>query len=202
MEQNRPVYPRGRPREFDVDAALEAAMRVFWRQGYEGASLSDLTEAMGINRPSLYAAFGDKDELFRKALDRYQQSATLYIREALKAPSARAVVQQLLEGAINLSASSKNPRGCLLINGALACSASHENIRDQLKFRRSLGEKAIRARLQRAKAEGDLPRNADPGDLARYVTVLLRGIAVEAASGATRAQLRRAARIALQAWPG
>src|ERR687895_845688 len=93
--------PAGRPREFDQDEALDTALEVFWRQGYEGTSLGELTVAMGINRPSLYAAFGNKEALFRKALDRYVDGPAAYTREALHEPSARAVVERLLRGAID-----------------------------------------------------------------------------------------------------
>src|ERR1700704_2217328 len=102
MESRKPSGTTGRPRSFDLDKALDAAMQVFWQKGYEGASLSDLTHAMGVNRPSLYAAFGDKETLFRKALDRYTKGPAAYVREALKQPTARAVTQQLLLGAADL----------------------------------------------------------------------------------------------------
>src|SRR5262245_62821062 len=109
--------PKGRPREFDVAEALERAMQVFWRQGYEGATLPDLTQAMGINRPSLYAAFGSKEELFRKALDRYVEGPAAYMREALNEPTARAVAERLLGGSIDLVTDRRNPRGCLIVQG-------------------------------------------------------------------------------------
>src|SRR5215467_221122 len=112
----------GRPRAFDRDQALELALDVFWREGYEGASLSDLTEAMGINRPSLYAAFGDKQGLFRKVLDRYFDGPAAYMREALNQPTARAVIEQLLQGTADLLTNRHNPKGCLSVQGALACS--------------------------------------------------------------------------------
>src|ERR1700738_3561065 len=100
----------GRPRSFDTGKALNRAVEVFWRKGYEGASLSDLTKAMGINRPSLYAAFGDKESLFRKVLDRYDSGPAGYVREALNQPTARAVVERLMEGAAELGTASSNPR--------------------------------------------------------------------------------------------
>jgi AcrR family transcriptional regulator len=190
----------GRPRSFDIDKALEAAMIVFWCKGYEGASLTDLTKAMGINRPSLYAAFGDKNELFRKALDRYEQGPASYVREALNQPTALAAVEHLLQGAVDLNTAPGNPRGCLL-HGGLSCAAGAEDIRRELISRRAAGEKAVYRRLNRARADGDLPQDANPADLARYIVTLIQGIAVQAADGATRGELRRVIQTALQAWP-
>src|SRR6059058_5432561 len=111
----------GRPRAFDVDEALDQALKVFWRKGYEGASLPDLTRAMGINRPSLYAAFGNKEALFRKVMDRYTTGPAGYACDALQAPTAREVVERLFRGALAAQADPRNPRGCLMIQGALTC---------------------------------------------------------------------------------
>src|SRR5438876_1611267 len=122
----------GRPRAFDVDEALDQALKVFWRKGYEGTSLPDLTRAMGINRPSLYAAFGNKEALFRKALDRYAQGPAAYVREALSKPTARAVVQHLLLGAVEMATDPRHPRGCLAVQGALACGDEAECVRKHL----------------------------------------------------------------------
>src|SRR5215470_10428762 len=112
---------RGRPRSFDLDEALDSALHLFWQKGYEGASLSDLTGAMGINRPSLYAAFGNKESLFRKVLDRYANGPADYVRHALDQPTARAVAEALLYGAADRLANSAHPRGCLMVGSALAC---------------------------------------------------------------------------------
>ncbi len=194
--------PKGRPREFDVDLALDRALRVFWRRGYEGATLPDLTEAMGINRPSLYAAFGSKEELFRKALDRYVEGPAAYVREALNEPTARAVADRLLGGAIDLLTDRRNPRGCLVVQGALACGETAESVRRELAARRAAREVALRQRFESARADGDLSAEAEPADLARYVVTVMRGMAVQAAGGATREDLRRVAELALRAWPG
>jgi AcrR family transcriptional regulator len=201
VKQKQTTRSLGRPRSFETGKALDAAMKVFWRKGYEGASLSDLTRAMGINRPSLYAAFGDKESLFRKALDRYDNGPAGYVREALNQPTARAAVERLMEGAAELTTASSNPRGCLFVQGALACGDGAKTIRDDLILRRDAGEKAVRQRLKRAQAEGDLPGYANPADLARFVVTMIHGIAVQAASGAARGQLRRVIRTALRAWP-
>src|SRR5438552_4629709 len=181
----------GRPRAFDIDKALDAALKVFWRKGYEGASLPDLTKAMGINRPSLYAAFGNKEELFRKALDRYAEGPAAYVREALNEPTARAVAERLLGGAVDLLTSPRNPRGCLMVQGALACGEAAESVRRELVSRRLAGEAAVRQRFERALADGDLPADSDPADLARYVVAVIQGMAVQAAGGAGREELRR-----------
>jgi AcrR family transcriptional regulator len=191
----------GRPRSFNTVKALDAAMKVFWRKGYEGGSLSDLTKAMGINRPSLYAAFGDKENLFRKVLDRYAEGPAAYVDEALKLPTARAVVERLMEGTAEVTTRPGTPPGCLFVQGALACGDAAECLRNDLIRRRDAGEKALRERLKRAQAEGDLPPDASPSELASYVATIIRGIAVQAAGGATRKQLRGVIRIALLAWP-
>jgi AcrR family transcriptional regulator len=201
MKRKKTTRAVGRPRSFDAGKALDAGMKVFWRKGYEGASLSDLTRAMGVNRPSLYAAFGDKEALFRKALDRYDEGPAAYLREALNRPTARAAVEGLMLGAADLVTSSGNPAGCLFVQGALACGDGAEAVRGDLILRRGAGEKSVRQRLQRAQAEGDLPPEASPADLARFVVTVVHGIAVQAASGASRNELRRVVRTALQAWP-
>jgi AcrR family transcriptional regulator len=201
MKQTKTARALGRPRSFEPGTALDAAMKVFWCKGYEGASLSDLTKAMGINRPSLYAAFGDKESLFRKVLDRYDKGPAAYVREALNQPTARAVVERLMEGAAELGTASSNPRGCLFVQSALACGDKAEGIRNDLILRRDAGEKAVRLRLNRAQAEGDLAPDANPADLARYVVTVIQGIAVQAASGAARPELRRVIQTALRSWP-
>jgi AcrR family transcriptional regulator len=193
--------PAGRPREFDVDEVLDRALKVFWRKGYEGATLADLTRAMGINRPSLYAAFGSKEELFRKALDRYAEGPAAYVREALNEPTARAVAERLLGGAIDVVADRRNPRGCLIVQGALACGEAAESVRRELIARRLAGEAVIRERFERAIADGDLSADSHPADLARYLMAVIHGMAVQAASGVAREELRRVAAIALRAWP-
>jgi AcrR family transcriptional regulator len=201
MKPKKPPGPVGRPRSFDMDQALDRALHVFWRKGYEGTSLSDLTGAMGINRPSLYAAFGDKEALFRKALDRYAEGQEAYVGEALNQPTARGAVEKLLRGAASRLTNPKNPRGCLNVQGALACGGEAEPLQRELALRRAAGEGAIRQRLRRARAEGDLLPNANPADLARYVATVLHGMSVQAAGGATRAELQRVVQTALQAWP-
>jgi AcrR family transcriptional regulator len=189
----------GRPRAFGLDAALDRAMRVFWAKGYEGASLSNLTGAMRINRPSLYAAFGNKEQLFRKVLDRYMDGPVAYFGKALTAPKARDVVEQIFLGTARMADDPRTPAGCLLVQGALAGGST--SAQKEVSARRAAAEVALRRRLQRAKREGDLPKNADPAELAHYVMTVVRGMAVQSAGGASRDQLHRVAQIALRAWP-
>jgi AcrR family transcriptional regulator len=191
----------GRPRGFDPKRALNRAMGVFWRHGYEGASLSELTKAMGINRPSMYATFGNKEQLFRRVLDRYASESASYVREGLQQPTARGAVEKLLLGAAEEFTAAGHPRGCLLVQGALACGEESKRVQRELCSRRGEGELAIRQRLELAKAEGDLASGADAGELAGYVMVVLHGMSVQAVSGASREKLRGIAERAMQAWP-
>jgi len=200
MKSKTAPTQRGRPRAFDPDAALERAMHVFWAKGYEGASLSDLTRAMRINRPSLYAAFGNKEQLFRKVLDRYVNGPLAYFGKALAAPKARDVIEQIFFGAAEMAGDPRLPAGCLMVQGALAVGNAAGSVRKEAAGRRAGSEVALRRRLQRAKREGDLPKNADPAELARYVMTVLQGMAIQGADGASPDQLRRVAQIALRAW--
>jgi AcrR family transcriptional regulator len=174
---------------------------VFWEKGYEGTSLSDLTKAMGINRPSLYAAFGNKETLFRKVLDRYNEDTSAYLQKALNAPTARLVAEGLLHSAADVLSDRSNPRGCLLVQGALTCGDSANHIRSELVSRRAQGEAAIRERLKRAKSEGDLPANSDPAVLARFLTTVMQGLSVQVSGGARRKKLQQVIQTALRAWP-
>lgn len=191
----------GRPRAFDVDEVLDRALEVFWRQGYEGAGISDLTRAMGINPPSLYGAFGNKEGLFKRVLDHYADGPARYIREAFAEPDARRVVERLLHGAADATTRPDCPPGCLTVQGGLAASAGSEAARDELTARRAAGEAALRLRLEKARADGELPADADPADLARYFITVYQGVAVQAAGGATREELHRVVDLAMGAWP-
>ena len=201
MRQNKSSGRMGRPRSFDIDGALDRALQVFWRKGYEGTSLSDLTKAVGVNRPSLYAAFGDKEALFREVLDRYLHGPAAYTREALKEPTARAVIERLLRGAADVNAAPRNPGGCLMVQGALACGDAADSIRQELTACRAGGEAALSRRFQRAKSEGDLPATVNPADLARYVATIVYGMAVQAAGGASRDKLQRVVEMMLRTLP-
>lgn len=193
--------PRGRPRTFDTQQALDAALTVFWRQGYEGTSMAALSEAMGVNLPSLYAAFGNKEALFTRVVDRYIEKPASYLGKAMQAPTARAAAAQALNGAIDMVCQPENADGCLLVQGALTAGPAAESVRQQLGARRAGAEALVRQRFERAKAEGDLPLTASPTQLARYLMTMIWGLSVQAAGGATRHQLKQIASLALHAWP-
>lgn len=194
--------PRGRPREFDTEQALDAALGLFWRHGYEGTSLSTLAEAMGINMPSLYAAFGNKESLFRQVLDRYLQSPASYLARALGQPTAKRVTETLYRGAIDMVMNPDHPDGCLLVHGALASGPDSDAIQKELSRRRAGALALVQRRYAKAVAEGDLPPTVNPESLARYVVTLLWGLSVQAAGGASREQLEQVVRFAMEKFPG
>lgn len=191
----------GRPRAFDMDQALDRALEVFWRKGYEGASVADLTAAMGINPPSLYAAFGNKEGLFCKAIDRYETKHAAFWEDALSAPTAYEALERLLKGTAESLSDKRNPPGCLMVQGALCGGDDCDSVKKELDARRNATTVLIRDRLKRAKREGDLPKDADPADLARFFTTVIHGMAVQAAGGASRKELDCVAETALRAWP-
>jgi AcrR family transcriptional regulator len=202
MEQTlAPAPPKGRPREFCMDQALAAALRVFWSRGYEGASMAELTAEMGITKPSLYAAFGNKEALFHKALDLYEREKLAYMATALDAPTARGVAERLMHGALQMQMSPGDPKGCLGVIGMSACGVEAESIRADVVARRASSERALIARFEQAKAEGDLPEGLKPEALVRYLFALMQGLAVQAGAGATCAQLGQLVETSLAVWP-
>jgi AcrR family transcriptional regulator len=191
----------GRHREFDVEKALDAALCVFWRKGYEGASYADLTEATGVERPALYSAFGNKEALFRKALARYDERYLGHIAEALQLSTARQVATHILYKTADLNTRYPQHLGCFAINGALAASDDAETVRQALIDFRADGQARIRERFERAKAEGDLPETARPDALAAFVMAVAHGMAVQAKAGFSRDMLEAVAEQALSTWP-
>ncbi|KGT76410.1 TetR family transcriptional regulator [Bradyrhizobium japonicum] len=189
----------GRPREFDAETALDQAMEVFWRHGYEGATIAQLTEAMGINPPSLYACFGNKEGLLKAALDRYTKLRGVWMDEVVAAPTARDVAERMLMGIADKQTDPANPPGCLLVQGGIACGTGSENVPFELAARRAQNEDQLRDRFVRAKAEGDLKPSSDPAALARYVSAVSVGMGVMASSGSDREALRQVAIVAVQA---
>ena len=192
---------KGRPREFCVDQALASALRVFWSKGYEGASMTDLTEAMGITRPSLYAAFGNKEALFRKALDLYEREKLDYSGTALDAPTARGVAKALMLGGLKNQLGEDEPHGCLGVISSVACGSEAESIRLEVLERGKAARRALIERFERAKTEGDLPAHVDVEGLTGYLFAILQGMAVQAGAGASRAELERLIDTSLMVWP-
>jgi AcrR family transcriptional regulator len=187
----------GRPRTFDLDEALDRALRVFWEHGYEGSTLMDLTGAMGITKTSMYAAFGNKEQLFRKVLDRYTAGPASYGEKALAEPTARAVVEYWLHGAARATTLPGSPHGCLGVQAALVSGEGAQGAHDVLVAWRQAGGTMLEERFRRAAEEGDLPGEIDPVKLARYVMTVAFGIAVQAATGVGREELDEVADMAL-----
>lgn len=203
VDMNKPDtnIMRGRPREFCVDDALAKALRIFWTKGYEGTSLNDLTEAMGITRPSLYAAFGNKEALFRKALDLYEREKLEYIGRALEEPTARRVAEALLRGAVENASSSDEPHGCLGVITSVACGEEAKSIREDVLERGKIAKQALVERFERAKKEGDLPPHIEVGSLTNLLYAIVQGVCIQAGSGATRDELNGLVDTGLAMWP-
>jgi AcrR family transcriptional regulator len=199
MKGNRIRATRGRPRAFDADKALDSAMQVFWRKGYLGTSLEDLTEAMDINRPSLYAAFGNKRALYRLALERYFKGPSRYLGEALKEPTARRVMERLLYGVVDMLTKAQSPGTCLWVHGALSCG--DDPLRPEFAAQRAAGLADLRKRFRRAKVDGDLPETVDEDALAHLVQTLNFGLTLQASTGATRKELLGIVESALRSLP-
>lgn len=191
----------GRPRVLESEKALDVALRVFWQKGYEGTSYNDLTEAIGVKKPALYSAFGNKEDLFRKVLERYNDEYQAFMPEALELPTARLVAERILYGSIELNTRFPEHPGCLVINACLAASDGAEPVRRAVIEARLDAEARLRERFQRAKAEADLPDNANPAALATLMTALLHGLAVQAKAGYSRGTLEAAADQVLANWP-
>ena len=191
----------GRPREFDFDNALATAEELFWRKGYDGTSLSELTKAMGIVPPSFYFAFKSKEGLFQLVLERYRSGRMGYFEDALRAPTARAAAERLLYGTADALTDPSCPPGCLAINNSMPAAGTDDPVRLKLaEVRREL-HLTLKSRFLQAIEDGDLCEEADPDTLARYILTVCWGMAVEAQSGTTRAQLRANVAMALKAWP-
>lgn len=188
--------PGGRPRTFDEDESLERAVEVFWRQGYEGTSITDLTAAMGVSKPSLYAVYGGKSDLFKRVVAHYAEHDMAYARTALQEPTALLVIKRFLrENVLALTREGK-PSGCLSIQGGLSCSQENQEIAEFLGASRLAGEKAFADRFRTAIEDGDLPGTIDPDALARLLMMISEGQAVHAAAGVPRAALQQSADVA------
>ncbi|HEY2926485.1 TetR/AcrR family transcriptional regulator [Piscinibacter sp.] len=204
MENNvgKVTKARGRPLSFDRDKALENAMHVFWERGYEAASISELTAAMGITPPSLYTAFGDKERLFLEAIERYASGPGSGAPRALaEEPTARRAIERLLEEAAEELTRSCHPAGCMVVMAATNCSVASAHVQAALAKRRAASEAGIKARIKQGISEGELPASTDAAALANFYTTVFQGMSIQARDGASRASLLATATTAMRAWP-
>jgi AcrR family transcriptional regulator len=192
----------GRPREFDRDKALEKAMNLFWKQGYEGTTLAELQKAMGgITAPSFYAAFGSKEKLFREAVALYNQvEGTPMIKALSEGATARASIESWLRAAAESFCRPDKPRGCLVVLSAVNCMPGNQEIADFMCDQRCNREKFIRQRLRRGVTEGDLQKGTDINSLASFYSTLVDGLALRANDGASRKTLIAIVERAMAAW--
>jgi len=190
-----------RPRVFDEADVLDRAMEVFWRHGYEGASMAELTKAMGLNSPSIYVAFGSKRGLFDAVLKRYRARRAAHREAVMTASTAREVAERFLFGAIDWLVDPGEPRGCLTFQAGLVAGVNNDDVPDALMTHRKETRELLAQRLERAKADGDLPPSADPAALAKFLFAVFSGLAIQAAEGLPKADLQETAALALRAWP-
>ncbi len=188
----------GRPINFDKDAALETAMLLFWGQGYEGTSMADLTQAMGLNPSSIYAAFGGKHALFSLAVKRYMDSRAQYATKALEEPTLERVIRALFDNTVAFLTTPGHPPTCMTLAGAMGCSVDAAPARDLMTEIRKQNEAAIRERLLQARKSGELSNRTNVEDYTRYLSSILAGLSIQAANGSTKAELKRTARMALR----
>jgi len=200
-KDKRTTRPRGRPVAFDQEQALEKALHVFWSHGYEGTSMSELVEALGINKPSIYAAFGNKEALFQKALEKYISGPAGFITEAINEPTAKLVAEKFLKGAVEFFCDKSHPSGCMVVQGALSCGQGAEFIQGVLISYRKKLEENIKKRFDLAIDQGDLLPSTDSSSLAKYLTTLHQGLSVQATSGASKTELLAVVQYALNHWP-
>ncbi len=203
MKQFENTLPRktGRPLSFDREAALHEAMLLFWRHGYEATSLSDLTSAMGVTPPSIYAAFGDKKQLFLEAIGRYLNGSITSESIIKEATNAREAAWGLLCASATGFTGADSPSGCLLASSAISCSPAAADVQGELAAIRRKIEARLKAKISHAIKVGELPAKADAGALAGHVMAVIQGMSTLARDGATRKKLMRVAEIAMLAWP-
>lgn len=202
MERGPAKGRGGRPRSFDRDAALEKALTLFWTQGYEATSVADLTAAMEIAPPSLYAAFGNKEKLFLESVARYGALYGTFTARALaEEKTARLAVERILTEAARLYTLPDQPPGCFVISGATNCSPASASVEEALRKMRIANEGRIRTRIEAAIADGELAHDTDAEALADYVGAIMQGMSQHARDGATRERLEAIAGLALLAWP-
>ncbi|QEK95846.1 TetR/AcrR family transcriptional regulator [Achromobacter insolitus] len=200
--KSAPAPKIGRPREFDRDAALLAAMRTFWTQGYEGTSIQDLVAAMGVNKPSLYSTFGCKEEIFREAVELYDRIEGRATSQSLaQAGTAREAVETMLRANARAYVVEEGPRGCMIVLSSLLGAPENESVRAFLAENRLNGETMLRDRLAQGIAAGDLDSSADVGQLAAFYTTVLEGLSIQARDGASVDKLNMIIDAAMLAWP-
>lgn len=203
MSSKTTIKTLGRPRKFDKELALDSAMKLFMQKGYEATSLTDITEALGINRPSVYAAFGNKEALFAQALGRYIQGPIAYLGEVLSEKTSRDVVRELLMKSVELIVSAaEQPRGCLAVQSSISSELAVAGIQQHILNGLRQIENNIKNRFDRAIEEGDLPEDTNSWLLTKYVTTLHKGLSIQASNGTTEEELRGIVEIALKCWPG
>jgi AcrR family transcriptional regulator len=188
----------GRPISFDKDAALEAAMLLFWERGYEGTSMADLTHAMGLNPSSIYAAYGDKYALFQLAVERYMEMRAQYAGKALEEPTLEKVVRALFDNTVAFLTTPGHPARCMTLSGAVGCSADATPARDIMTEIRKQNEAVMRERFIRARKSGELPKGINVDDYTRYLSAIIAGLSIQAANGSLKAELNRTAQMALR----
>src|SRR6266853_3215592 len=191
----------GRPRTFNREKVLDRAMHVFWKKGYEGASIHDLTRAMGIQPASLYAAFGNKQAVFERALARYLAGPAAFMSAALREPTAFAVAERILRETAEALTARRARYGCMTIQAALVGGEETKAVRQKLIRLRVRAQNALRRCFEQSKSDGDLPEHADAAGLADFITTVFQGMTVQAINGAGREQLLRIAKTALRAGP-
>jgi AcrR family transcriptional regulator len=188
----------GRPISFDKEAALEAAMLLFWERGFEGTSMADLTQAMRLNPSSIYAAFGDKHALFQLAVKRYMEMRAQYAGKALEEPTLEKVVRALFDSTVAFLTAPGHPATCMTLSGAVGCSLDAAPARDIMTEIRKQNEAVMRERFIKARKSGELPKDVDVDDYTRYLSTILAGLSIQAANGSTKAELKRTAQMALR----
>lgn len=202
LMENVTNHLRGRPREFNKARALDAALILFWSQGYEGTSITQLTKAMKINAPSLYAAFGSKEQLYYDVLNQY---VTIHgdplVRALFKRSTVRNDVKQMLIEAAKQFSRAAWPQGCLIANGALRCGKEYQPVAKATASLRILAKDALKQRLDQAITDGEIARCTDIESLAAFYSSVVQGMSVQAVDGATRKQLIKIVEYAMAAWP-
>jgi TetR/AcrR family transcriptional regulator, copper-responsive repressor len=203
IKMDAPARKRGRPRTLDRDVGLEIAARLFWERGYEGTSIADLTKAMGVTPPSLYAAFGSKEDLYRQALDHNIARETKDRAEALQAKQpVYDALEFYLHDVVQGLTNPENPSGCIISTAVLQHAEENESVARDVAARREASIQCIKARFGRAIIEGELPADTDADTLSRFYSAVVQGMSAQACDGASTEMLMKLADIALSAWPG